>query len=148
MGEIMVPMQFFKGNMPPGAMAFTAFWLVGWTIGGGFAMYVWAWQLAGREVITLDTRTLTTKRHVKGIGRSHEFDVAHVSNLRVSLQTFNMFDMSAGFANSMAFWGLGGGTIAFDYGAKTFRFGNGVDEAEARHLVEALNKVLPASKAG
>ena len=31
-----------------------------------------------------------------------------------------------------------GGNIAFDYGAKTYRFGSGIDEAEARKIVGLL----------
>jgi hypothetical protein len=38
---------------------------------------------------------------------------------------------------------FGGGTIAFDYGAKTFRFGGGLDEAEASHLIELLKSRYP-----
>ena len=34
--------------------------------------------------------------------------------------------------------GIGGGLIAFDYGAKTFRFGAGVEEAEAQGIVTRL----------
>jgi hypothetical protein len=40
----------------------------------------------------------------------------------------------------MRFWGIGGGLIAFDYGAKTFRFGASLDEAEAQDIVKELNR--------
>jgi hypothetical protein len=36
-----------------------------------------------------------------------------------------------------------GGTIAFDYGARTYRFGSGMDEAEARAIVAHLQSRLP-----
>ena len=48
--------------------------------------------------------------------------------------SFNPFD----FASALQFWGIGGGLIAFDYGAKTFRFGAGVEEAEAQGIVTRL----------
>lgn len=38
----------------------------------------------------------------------------------------------------MQFWGIGGGPIAFDYGSGTVRFGNSLDEAEAREVVREL----------
>jgi hypothetical protein len=38
----------------------------------------------------------------------------------------------------MQFWGIGGGPVTFDYGARTFRFGASVDEAEARDIVNQL----------
>ena len=35
-----------------------------------------------------------------------------------------------------------GAAIAFDYGAKTFRFGGGLDEAEASHLIPTSKVAL------
>lgn len=40
------------------------------------------------------------------------------------------------------------GTIAFDYGAKTYRFAQAVDEAEARQLVETVVKRYAIPVAG
>ena len=34
------------------------------------------------------------------------------------------------------------GTIAFDYGAKTFRFGDGLDEAEGRQIIKKIQAHL------
>lgn len=34
--------------------------------------------------------------------------------------------------------GIGSGTVAFDYGSKTYRFGERVDEAEAKQIVQEL----------
>jgi hypothetical protein len=39
-------------------------------------------------------------------------------------------------------YGLGGGSIVFDYGARTHRFGSKLDEAESRQLTELLAKEL------
>ena len=60
----------------------------------------------------------------------------HISNLRVSPQPFNPFNFSA----SLQFWGVGGGAIAFDYGARTYRFGGGVDEAEANQIIATIKE--------
>ncbi len=35
------------------------------------------------------------------------------------------------------------GTLAFDYGAKTFRFGAGIDEAEAKQIVAEIQNKFP-----
>jgi hypothetical protein len=40
------------------------------------------------------------------------------------------------------FWALHGGIMAFDYGAKTYRFGFGVDEPEAQELMEVLAEAV------
>lgn len=59
----------------------------------------------------------------------------HTKNLRVAPNTWNPYDWSA----AMQFWGIGDGPIAFDYGSKTVRIRNPVDEAEARQIVTELN---------
>jgi hypothetical protein len=42
-------------------------------------------------------------------------------------------------------WGVGGGALAFDYGPRTYRFGSGLDDAEAREVLEALAPRLPGA---
>jgi len=69
------------------------------------------------------------------MGRDRNFDLAHVKDLRVAPQSYSPSSMSAG----TQFWGLSGGPIAFDYGAKTFRFGASLDEPEAREVVAAMS---------
>jgi len=50
--------------------------------------------------------------------------------------------MSSLFAqkNVGDFWGLTGGKLRFDYGMKTIKFGIGLDEAEARYLIQEITK--------
>jgi hypothetical protein len=57
-----------------------------------------------------------------------------MSDLRVSAPTLGNFDFRAG----LQFWGIGGGVIAFDYGAATVRFGAGLDEGEAKSIVATM----------
>lgn len=57
-------------------------------------------------------------------------------DLRVGPVGFNPMD----FSSSLQLWGIGGGVIAFDYGAKTHRFGAGLDEVEAKLTVTAIKK--------
>jgi hypothetical protein len=47
------------------------------------------------------------------------------------------------FGGNMAWYGFLPGSIAFDYGARTIRFAAGLDEAEARALVERINERFP-----
>ncbi len=135
-GEVFAIRQLFfveKGPNFPGL--FLMAWLGAWTVGGGFAIFAWLWTVAGKERIILKPGTLSIKREVVGFGRNREYDLSHVSNVRISPQSYNPFDFSSG----MKFWGIGGGLIAFDYGAKTFRFGTSVDESEAQDIVKELN---------
>ena len=135
-GEFTVPTEFFKGNPNSGSIIFTSVWLVFWTIGGGFAIYTWLWNVAGKEIITINSLTLSTKKDLFGYGRVKEYEMSSVTNMRVSPQPFNPFDFSSG----LMFWGIGGGVIAFDYGAKTYRFGSGIDEAEANQILARINE--------
>src|SRR3990172_2835179 len=131
-GEIVVPTQFFARDAEPGALLFTAVWLILWTIGGGFALYVFFWSLAGRERIVLTTSRLAIKRKLFGMGRVREYDLAHVRDLRVSPSPYNPFN----FRSGLQFWGVGGGVMAFDHGAATVRFGAALEESEAKSITE------------
>jgi hypothetical protein len=123
----------YKG-LDPGTLLFIAVWLVLWTIGGGFAIYVFFWSLVGCERVLLSPSHLAIKREIFSVGRLREYELAHVSELRVSPNTFNPFD----FRSGLQFWGIGGGTIAFDHGAATIRFGAALEEGEAKAVVLAI----------
>ena len=135
-GEVMVPTSFFKKNMPLGGQIFTIAWLVGWTVGGLFAIYIWLWTLVGKEVVLIDGITLAIRRDILGYGRFKEYELSHLRNLRASPASFNMWN----FSGALQFWGLGGGIIAFDYGARTYRFGASIDEAEGDHIIQHITQ--------
>jgi hypothetical protein len=48
--------------------------------------------------------------------------------------------MPFGFAAHEDFLFFRSGQIAFDYGMKTHRFGQGVEEAEARYLIDFMKE--------
>jgi hypothetical protein len=108
---------------------FLLVWLVGWTFGGGFAAFSLLWTLFGGEVVTLNGQFLTVRWEVLGVGRERRFDLAQVKDLRCSPLAENARSRSAPWA---------GGLVAFDYGAKTMRFGQDLDEAEAKLIVQRL----------
>ena len=107
-----------------------------WTVGRGFVLLAWFWMLAGRERVILKSSSLVHRREIFGIGRSSEYDLAHITNLRVSPQSLNAWSRGANVRN----WGLGGGIVAFDYGARTIRFGASIDEAEGSMIVNQLRQ--------
>jgi hypothetical protein len=71
--------------------------------------------------------------------RKKDYRLRDVASLRLSNSSSSMWTMSG----SMEFWGISGGRIAFDYGAKTVRFGIGLDEAEAKFLIKDIEKKNP-----
>lgn len=139
-GEVSVVSALLRGPPAPGAL-FMVVWLTLWTLGGAAALATLAWGIAGREVIIAGAGVLAVRREVLGVGRSREYAATHVRNLRVAPAAFDPFDVRS----SLRFWGLGGGLIAFDHGARTVRFGAGVEEAEAADLLQALRERLPSA---
>jgi len=113
---------------------FLGAWLVAWTLGGGLALVSLLWMFAGREVIGLRPNLLQTRNDLWGFGRSKEYDLGHVRNLRVASQSWNPYDWRGGWLDPR----IQSGSIAFDYGSQTIRIGSGIDEAEARAIVNQL----------
>jgi hypothetical protein len=138
-GEIVAPISLLRDDTPSKQLVFVAIWFLVWTAAGAYVIYAWAWHLGGQEIIELDDRMLTKKRELFGLGIPKKFNVAEITNLRILPQSLPMRDTEERITAMMAeFWGLRGGIMAFDHGAKTYRFGFGVDEPEAQQIMEAL----------
>jgi hypothetical protein len=144
--EVMVPMQLYQGDAPPEGEGFMLAWFGVWTLGGAFAIYALLWQVMGKEILTVHGQTFTTRRDVGGFGFAKEYDLLQMKGLRVEPPRFNPIDVSS----SLQLWGVGGGVIVFDYGAKSHRFGIGLDEASAKQVVTAIKKRfrIPESATG
>lgn len=135
-GEVMGSATLFKGEVPPGEEGLMLAWLGVWTVSGLAALVALQWQVMGKEIVTVQGQTLKTQREGGGIGFRKEYDLQQMANLRVEQPRFSPFDVSASFQ----LWGIGGGVIAFESAGKTSRFGAGLDEAEAKQVVESLNR--------
>jgi hypothetical protein len=121
------------GELPPMGRVFVAGWLLAWSAAGVLVSTTIAWGAAGREILSVAGGSLRIRREAFGIGRTWEYDAAEIRNVRVAASPWSPFQRGM----SMGIWGLGG-SIAFDYGARTCRIAEGVDEAEAAQLVVAI----------
>lgn len=130
-GEVTAIAALMSGKSG-GGVWFLAFWLVGWTVGGGFAIRTVLQMVGGREVLRLAEGHLCVKREVLGLGRLREYDLAHVSNLRVAPAD------SSPLSGSRSFPGMQPGIITFDFGASTVHVGQSIDEAEAHQIVREM----------
>ena len=128
-------------NELSGMNLFMLVWLILWTAGGLFALYTFFWQLAGEEIIEISFNSIGIQKAILSLGRLKEYSAAHIKDLRVSHSAM-AFDLH-GWSSAASFWGMAGGFIAFDYGAKTIRFGAGVDEAEAKQILEKVVARFP-----
>lgn len=124
-----------------GGGLFMLVWLGMWTVGGGFALYTFFWQLVGKEQIEVGSDSIKIQRAIFGLGRTQEYLSAHIRDLRVTpfAQDSNPF----GFSRGLSLWGLAGGHLAFDYGSQTRRFGSGVEEAEASQILAKILARFP-----
>lgn len=105
-----------------------------------FALPILLWQLAGNEVVEADSQSIKVRRQILGFGLSKEYLAEHMKDLRASSITPQ--HSRYGWSRS-SFGDSNFGSIAFDYGARTFRFGSGVDEAEAKQIIAAIQQHFP-----
>jgi len=121
--------------------AFLAFWIVGWTLGGLITFGTVLWQLAGREVLTVNSLSLTHRLEIFGIGVNRSYGASDIRNLRATEYSHSPFtNQNAWFP---PLFGSGYGPLAFDYGARTIRVGSSLEEAEAKLLAGSLVPYLP-----
>ncbi|HTM49574.1 MAG TPA: hypothetical protein VL285_12860 [Bryobacteraceae bacterium] len=137
-GEVTAGREILLGKETTPTL-FLAVWLTMWTLGGAFALYALLKMIGGRDVLLLRASTLLLKGEVFGLGRGREYELEHVRNLRVEGVTAWPNDM----AGAMRFWGIGGGPITFDYGSATVRWGAGLEEPEARQVIQELRARYP-----
>jgi hypothetical protein len=133
LGEVFALREVVSGKGP---VPFLLVWLTMWTLGGGLAALSWLWMVAGKERLTVKPGVLVHRFELFSLHRTREYDLSEVRNLKVSPESFNPWNMGAGFK----MWGIGGGVVAFDYGAKTIRVAASVDEAEGRMIVGRIQQ--------
>jgi hypothetical protein len=128
-----------------GDTPFLLVWLVAWAAATVLAFASLAWRLAGREIVALAPDELRVTRAVGPFRRTRRFARHRIARVRTdpwrggrrsawrSVQTGGDW---------LAVWGLGGGSVVFDYGARTHRFGIRLDEAESAQIAELLRREL------
>jgi hypothetical protein len=117
--------------------AFLVFWLTGWTLGGLWSFNVLLWNLAGKEIIELNSTTLKRRKQIPFFNRSRKYAVAGIKHLRrTTPRTYRYY-----YQQDMSFLNFNdGGVIAFDYGSDTHRLGSGLDQADADRVVKEMCK--------
>jgi hypothetical protein len=119
--------------------SFILIWLIGWTLGGGFAIAVLLWSLLGLETITIDNHIFQIEKGILDFRiLSKKYELSSIKRLKLNEEQtmFNHFNQM----KVADFWGLTGGKLRFDYGMKTIKFGIGIDEAEARFVIDEIVK--------
>lgn len=136
-GEIFVTSVLINGftssdeDSAGGGGIFMLVWLALWTFGGFTAIRLWIWMLRGKEILTFERGTLLVQKVGYLFGKDKEYDIKEMKKLRAQDVSFNQARRSS---RGIGFMGV----IAFDYGMKTIRIGEGIDEAEGNYLIEKL----------
>lgn len=132
-GEVSVLRELAGG----GAQLFLLIWVIGWTFGGFMVFRTLAWQIAGKEIIEVGKGTLVITKKGDWFDKPKTYDLSGCKSFRV--QDGSIFGNANRYANFRFFnKDQNIGTFVFDYGYKTIRFGEAVDEAEAKYLLEKL----------
>jgi hypothetical protein len=121
---------------------FVIFWLCGWAVAWIFVAATISWQLTGRELVSTVGMDLELGHQMFGLKRMKLYRGSDILKLMVDAPGNSMFN----FQFSVPFYhGANFGKLKFDYGAKTFRFGSGVEEAEARTILAKIAPKIPSS---
>jgi hypothetical protein len=150
-------------------LLFLCFWLTAWTIGGGAAIFqlftefqpfliiwlcMWAlgwlfaavtigWQLSGREIVRVVNSDLELGYRIFGYERTKLYRGADLRDLASTPTIPSIFQYTQ---LSVPFFKQGNmGVITFNYGARTERFGLGLDSAEGALIVDKLLPQLPTT---
>jgi len=123
-----------------GISSFMLIWLGMWAVGEYLVLYTVLWRIAGKEVINVNTSGITIANKIFSFSRPKEYDTQFIKELRVSQPISSFWSP---WSRMNTFWGKGEGVIAFDYGAKTFRFGSGLDDAEAKIIFAEITQRYP-----
>jgi hypothetical protein len=102
------------------------------------AIYCLTWRLMGQEIVSANKDLLVVTRKIFAWKTYKAYKTGDISALRISRPTDRRIEMFSRFRRLLGF----SGTIAFDYGAESFRFGNGLDEAEGRQIIKKLQAHL------
>ena len=135
---IALPFTFFTAaSKTPIPFAFMSLWLCGWAVGGFFAFRTWLWNIIGKEIITISQGVMTIDRKGVIFYKAKSYDLNEARNFRAQEDPVTSI-MPYGMSPYRT-WRMGNtGTIKFDYGMKTVKFGEGVDEAEGSYLLQKL----------
>ena len=134
-GEFFVLWQLLTGQTA--ISRFMLGWLAGWTVFGVAAIYVWLWMVRGKEFIRVTPERIGIRRSVWSHGVEKQYEAAHISGWRLIIVRRSWWsedDSPSAFGND--------GPLAFDYGERTVRFGQGLGDEEAAEILATILSIV------
>ena len=113
-------------------------WLTAWTLGGIFVVSNMIFILLSKEIIEAGQGTISIRNSAAFFLPAKVYDLIEVKHIRASeeFSIYNSFQFGRKQRGVLS--NFNSGTVKFDYGLKTVKFGNDLDEAEARYIIERL----------
>ena len=110
-----------------------------WLISALFMAQIFLWHIAGKEIVEVSPQSIGIRFQISALGRSRVYLAEHIKNLRLSP---SYAEIGHPFWPDLSGFNLIHNRLAFDYGAKTIRFARGLEEAEAKQLLKAIEGAL------
>ena len=142
-GEVAIVLFLLGGFGAPESVAsvplpLVAAFLAAFTVAGGVVLWRWLWRVGGRESFLVARNALLARREIWGIGRSRSFDLEKTRSLRAGRLKYRVIYPSWG----RMFIGNGESEIVIDGAGRAYAYGKGLEEAEARDLVDLLQEEM------
>jgi hypothetical protein len=126
----------------PSDVLFAVIWL-GIVFGIGMPIvYGFCWQIIGYEEILVSRQAIKIGQVALGLRTQKEYSADYIKDLRSSSADSDFMGRTFVFP----FTKNRSGAVAFDYGAKTFKFGSGVEEAEGKQIIAEIQNKFPQYK--
>lgn len=118
-------------------------WLLFWSYGELFTLYIVLWMFTGREIIEVSKQSLVYHFEICKRRFTNNYFPEFVTNLRV-VPLIAIGDPNWGAATIKGKYpGFGDGVLMLDYGPNKYRFGEGIDENEGRRIVNQIVARFP-----
>jgi len=108
------------------------------TIAGLFVLYRLLWYMAGREIFVATRDKLVVRRQIGAFGHARLFDRRAIRKIRGRRLNYEVVYPSWG----RMFIGHGEGEILIETHGKTYAYGKGLEEEEARILSSLIHREL------
>jgi hypothetical protein len=131
---------FLSENRSPSRSTSPFVFILGLIMFGGSSLVFFnalVWIFFGFEITQFRSESVSIAQCVFSLKKEWLYSSIHITRLRtLQIPEFSRTDQSS-------VWIRGPSSLAFDYGAKTIRFGRGIDEAEAAQVLERVFTKFP-----
>lgn len=114
---------------------FTMVWLVFGGAAGLFVIKTLVWYLIGQEIIMIDHQQISIARKNDVFFSPRIYDLTEAKRFHVKEEHLEFSFL--GQRNDLSLF-RNRGSIRFEYGLRTIKFANDMDQAEANHILETL----------